>query len=73
MTEVDGDYVFSIDQYLISDYPDMTKPVRRAICAKVIAELDTEVIEAEVDGIVLAYALELQGWQPDDGTEKDSD
>ena len=73
MTDFDGTYYFDIDQYLIDEYPDMNKPARRALCSKVTAELDTDVIKAEVDGIVLAYALELQGWQPNDGTEEDSD
>ena len=72
MTDFDGTYYFDINQYLIDEY-SMTKPVRRALCHKVTSDLDTEIIKAEIDGIVLAYALELQGWQPNDGTEEDSD
>ena len=73
MTDFDGTYTFDVDQFLIDEYPDMNKPARRAVCAKVIAELEEEAIEEEIDRIVLAYALELQGWQPDDGTDEDDD
>ena len=71
MSEVDGDYVFDINQYLIDEYPTMDKPSRRAICCWVRDQLDVETIEEMVDHVVMLYALAQQGWEKeeDDDTE----
>ena len=66
MSEYDGDYVFNVDKYLITTYPTMSKPDRRALCSKVSSDIDTEVIEELVDGIVLQYLLEEKGWYTPD-------
>ncbi len=73
MTEVEGDYSFDVDAYLTTRYPNITKPARRAICNWVRERLDTEVIEAMVDDIVLLYALDQQGWTPEDENDEDDD
>ena len=64
MSEHDGDYVFNIEAYLCSTYPNITKPARRAICNLVRAELDEQSLEEMIDQIVLEYALEQMGWTP---------
>ena len=63
MSDHDGDYVFDIEAYLISAYPNMTKPVRRAVCSKVRTELNDEAVEEMVDEIISSYSLELQQWR----------
>ena len=66
MSEHDGYYTFNIEKYLTKTYPNITKPTRRAICDWVRERIDTEEVEGMVDQIVLEYALEQQGWTPDD-------
>ena len=70
MTDFDGTYEFNIDSYVISTYPNITKPARRAICDWVRARIDESVIEDMVDQTVLEYALDQQGWTPE---EEDDD
>ena len=62
MSEHDGEYTFDIEGYLIGAYNGLTKPIRRAICAKVRKELDRGVIEEMIDELIAAHALDLQGW-----------
>ena len=66
MTDFDGTYVFDIDAYIIKTYPNITKPARRAICSIAEPAIDAEVIEDMVDQVVLEYALDQQGWTPED-------
>ena len=73
MTEVEGDYYFDIEGYLIKRYPNITKPARRAICNWVRERIDAEVIEEMVDDIVLSYALDQQGWTPEDEDDENDD
>jgi len=69
MAEYDGIYEFDIDSYLISAYPQMTKPVRRAICQGARAAIDASIIEEMIDEYVREYALDQQGWAPGDDTD----
>ena len=71
MSEHDGFYTFNIESYLTKTYPNITKPARRAICDWVRERIDTEEVEAMVDQIVLEYALEQQGWTPEDDEDDD--
>lgn len=66
MAEFDGEYIFDTNKYFIDTYPTMTKPERRALCAKVSEELDIEEIQSLVDDIVLQYLLEEKGWYTPD-------
>jgi hypothetical protein len=70
MTDFDGTYEFDIDGYLISTYPNITKPARRAICDWARVRIDKMQIEDMVDQVVLEYALDQQGWTPE---EEDDD
>ena len=65
MADFDGSYVFDVDGYLTSTYPNITKPARRAICDWARARIDDEEVENMVDQVVLEYALDQQGWTPD--------
>ena len=71
MSEYDHDYVFDIDAYLISTYPTINKPSRRALCDWVRNNLDDELIEDEIDRILGAYAIDLQGWTPPEEDDDD--
>ena len=71
MSDHDGDYVFNIDKYLIDNYPKINKPSRRALCDWVRNNLDDELIEAEIDRILGAYAIDLQGWTPEEDNDKE--
>ena len=66
MSEYDPEYCFNVDSYLCKAYPNITKPHRRGICDWVRSRIDNEEIEAMVDQIVLEYALEQQGWTPEE-------
>ena len=66
MTDFDGTYEFDIDGYLISAYPNITKPARRAICDWARVRIDETIIEDMVDQVVLEYALDQQGWTPEE-------
>ena len=66
MTDFDGTYVFDIDAYIIKTYPNITKPARRAICSIAETAIDNEALEDMVDQVVLEYALDQQGWTPED-------
>jgi len=72
MTDFDGTYSFDIDAYLIKSYPNITKPARRAICSIAEVAIDDETLEDQVDQVVLEYALEQQGWTPEDDEDDDS-
>ena len=72
MTDFDGTYSFDIDAYLIKSYPNITKPARRAICSIAEAAIEDETVEDQVDQVVLEYALEQQGWTPEDDEHDDS-
>ena len=71
MSEVDGEYVFDINEYLIVAYSKMTLPVRREICSLVREELDAGAIEEMIDELVSIYALRKQEWfeEEDDDSE----
>jgi len=72
MSEVEGEYIFDINAYLIDAYPKMTLPVRREVCHLVREDLDTEAIEVMIDELVSTYALKKQEWyeeEPDDDPE----
>ena len=71
MTDYDGYYTFNIDSYLTKQYPNITKPARRAICDWVRARIDDEELEEMVNQVVLQYALEQQGWTPEDDEDDD--
>ena len=62
MSEVDGEYVFDINEYLIVAYSKMSLPVRREICNLVRAELDSGVIEEMIDEVISIYALRKHEW-----------
>ena len=66
MSTYDGDYMFNIDGYLTKTYPNITKPARRAICDIARSSIDEEVLQEMVDQVVLEYALDQQGWTPED-------
>ena len=66
MTDFDGTYEFDIDAHLISTYPNITKPARRAICDWARVRIDETIIEDMVDQVVLEYALDQQGWTPEE-------
>lgn len=71
MSEVDGEYVFDINEYLIVAYSKMTLPVRREVCSLVRDELDSGVIEEMIDELISIYALRKQEWyeEEDDDSE----
>jgi len=71
MADFDGTYEFNIDGYIISSYPNITKPARRAICDWVRSRIDESIVEDMVDQVVLEYALDQQGWTPEE--EEDDD
>ena len=71
MTDFDGTYEFDIDGYLISTYPNITKPARRAICDWARVRIDETIIEDMVDQVVLEYALDQQGWTPEEDEDDD--
>ena len=66
MTNVDGDFIFDINAYLISTYPDMDLPTRKAVCSLVRANIDEEVVTDEIDLVVLNHALDVAGWKPEE-------
>ena len=66
MADFDGDYTFDIDKYLIKNYPRMDKPSRRAVCAKVQADFDQDIVTDEIDAILLQYLLEQQDWRDEE-------
>ena len=66
MSEHDGYYTFNIESYLTKTYPNITKPARRAICEITRESIDSDVIEEMIDQVVLEYALDQQGWTPED-------
>ena len=66
MAEFDGEYVFDINQYLIGAYPSMNLPARRGVCEWVRAQLDEDEITDQIDAIVREYALNEQGWKPEE-------
>ena len=71
MANYDGYYTFNIDAYLCETYPNITKPARRAICDIAKTGIDKETVEEMVDQVVLEYALDQQGWTPEDDDEDD--
>lgn len=71
MSDHDGDYVYDIEGYLISTYPSINKPSRRALCDWVRNNLDDEIIEAEIDRILGEYAIDLQGWTPEEDDDEE--
>ena len=71
MSEYDGDYVFNIDNYLCSTYPNITKPARRAICNLVRQQIDEDTISEMIDQIALEYALEQMGWTPPEDDDEE--
>ena len=71
MSEYDGHYTFNIDKYLTNTYPNITKPSRRAICDIARSAIDDETLEEMVDQVVLEYALDQQGWTPEDDEDDD--
>ena len=71
MAEYDGEYVYNVDKYLIDNYPSIGKSARRALCTWVRNNLDDELIEAEIDRILGAYAIDLQGWTPEEEDDDD--
>ena len=73
MAVFDGDYVFDINQYLIDAYPAMNLPSRRGVCDMVRSQLDETDIEDQIDAIVREYALEQQGWKPEEDDEDDEE
>ena len=73
MSDHDGEYVFDIESYLCSTYPNITKPSRRAICNLVRQDIDEETVTDMIDEIVLKYALEKMGWTPEKEEEDDEE
>ena len=71
MSDHDGDYVYDIEAYLISTYPSINKPSRRALCDWVRNNLDDEIIEAEIDRVLGEYAIDLQGWTPEEDDDEE--
>lgn len=71
MSDHDGDYVYNIDKYLIDNYPSINKPSRRALCDWVRSNLDDEIIENEIDLILGQYAIDLQGWTPEESDDEE--
>ena len=57
-TDYEKDYWFSIDDYLIANYPTMNMQTRCAICALALRVIDSEAIEDIIDSCVIEYALE---------------
>ena len=57
-TDYEKDYWFSIDDYLIANYPTMTMQIRCAICTLALRVIDSEAIEDIIDACVVDYALE---------------
>ena len=56
--EFDSHIYFDVNSYLIEAYPKMSLADRRAICSRAISEIDTEMIQTEVDAIVGGYAID---------------
>ena len=70
MSEVDAEFVFDINQYLIVAYSKMSLPVRREVCHLVREELDSGVIEELVDELVSLYALRKQPWYEEEDDDE---
>ena len=61
-TEYERGYAYDIDAYLIASYPLMDLTTRRSICRLTLEEIDDEMIEDAIDGIVLSHALDKMKW-----------
>tara|TARA_B100001778_G_scaffold64600_2_gene50567 strand:- start:2203 stop:2424 length:222 start_codon:yes stop_codon:yes gene_type:complete len=69
-TEVDGEFFFDINQYLIDNYPKMSLPDRRAICSLSLEVLDTDELESQIQEVISQYALEKLGYiEPETNNE----
>jgi hypothetical protein len=62
-TDYEKDYWFSIDDYLIANYPTMTMRIRCAVCALALQVIDSESIEDIIDACVVDYALNKMNLQ----------
>ena len=56
-TDYEKEYFFSIDDYLIQNYPTMNMDTRRAVCRLSLESIDSETIEDTIDMCVADYAV----------------
>lgn len=67
--DYEREYFFDIDRHLCENYNQMSIPIRRAICSKVLREIDDTLVIELVDQLVAEFALEKLGFLKPEPTE----